>query len=67
MIEFQVNDMTCGHCVGTITAALNSAVPAAKVSIDLPSHSVRVDGAADAGLVERTIREAGYTPQVKSR
>ncbi|HWK70892.1 heavy-metal-associated domain-containing protein [Pollutimonas sp. M17] len=67
MIEFDVQDMTCGHCAGTITAAVQKTAPGATVDIDLASHSVRVDGAADAGLVERTIREAGYTPQLKSR
>ncbi|MFW7340254.1 heavy-metal-associated domain-containing protein [Pollutimonas sp. H1-120] len=67
MIEFEVKDMTCGHCAGTITAAVQKTAPDATIEIDLPSHSVRVDGAADAALVERTIREAGYTPQIKSR
>lgn len=60
---FQVDDMTCGHCAGTITKALQAADAAAKVTIDLARHLVSVDsattGAQALGLV---IREAGYTP-----
>ena len=31
-IEFQVPDMTCGHCVKTITGAVTAAVPARRWS-----------------------------------
>ncbi|HEY9571797.1 MAG TPA: heavy-metal-associated domain-containing protein [Pusillimonas sp.] len=62
MIEFEVKDMTCGHCASTITAAVKQAAPAATVAIDLPSHSVRIDGATDAAAIEQLIRDAGYTP-----
>ena len=62
MIEFQVNDMTCGHCVATITRAVAGVDAVAKVDIDLPSHRVRISAAGDAQLFESAIREAGYTP-----
>lgn len=62
MLVFEVNDMTCGHCVATITNALNHALPGAMVTIDLPSHSVRVSGASDAAAIEAAIRDAGYSP-----
>lgn len=62
MIEFEVKDVTCGHCVATVTKAVGAVAPAAQVQVDLPTHTVRVDGAADAAAVESAIREAGYTP-----
>lgn len=62
MIEFEVKDVTCGHCVATVTKAVAEVAPAAKVAIDLPTHTVRVDGASDAAAIESAIREAGYTP-----
>ncbi len=65
MLEFEVKDMTCGHCVATITKALKEAAPGAEVIIDLPSHSVRVGGAADAAAMESAIRAAGYSPVPK--
>jgi len=59
MFEFEVNDMTCGHCVGAITKALDQAVLGATVEIDLPAHLVRVSGNVDAQAVENVIRDAG--------
>ncbi len=65
MLEFEVQDMTCGHCAATITKALSQAAPGATVLIDLPSHSVRVGGAPDAAAMESAIRAAGYSPALK--
>ncbi|NUZ08523.1 heavy-metal-associated domain-containing protein [Piscinibacter koreensis] len=39
MIAFQVNDMTCGHCVSTITKAVRAVDKQASVSIDLANQS----------------------------
>ena len=61
MISFQVNDMTCGHCVGAITQALQAADPAARVRIDLAAHRVDIEpGGADAARLGEAIRQAGY-------
>ena len=63
MISFEVNDMTCGHCVGSITAAVKAADNGAQVQIDLASHRVEIEpGAATALELSAAIREAGYTP-----
>ena len=63
MIAFEVKDMTCGHCVSTITKALMAADKDAKVQIDLATHLVRVEpAAADAEALADAIKEAGYTP-----
>ena len=63
MITFEVNDMTCGHCVSTITKALKATDKDAKVSIDLASHRVQVEPtSADAEELAEAIQDAGYTP-----
>ena len=63
MIAFQVNDMTCGHCVRTITEAIQNLDKNAKVEIDLARHRVEVEpDAVDARALGVAIREAGYTP-----
>lgn len=63
MIAFEVKDMTCGHCVSTITKAVKAADKDANVQIDLASHRVTIDGAAaDAATLGAAIAEAGYTP-----
>ena len=63
MIAFEVTDMTCGHCVSTITKALKATDQDARVQIDLATHRVQVEPAsADADESAAAIREAGYTP-----
>ena len=63
MIAFEVNDMTCGHCVSSITKALKAVDREATVQIDLAAHRVSVEPArAGADALEAAIREAGYTP-----
>ena len=65
-LQYEVNDMTCGHCVRAITTAVKDVAPDAGVDIDLSTHRVRVDGVSDAGKIEEAIREAGYTPVLES-
>jgi copper chaperone len=60
--EFIVPDMTCGHCVKTITSAVQAVAPAAQVTTDLASHWVSIEG-ADAGEARAAIEEAGYEVQ----
>ena len=60
--QFTVEDMTCGHCVGRITKALHTFDPAARVSIDLATSKVSVDGAAERSDYGYAIRDAGYSP-----
>lgn len=63
MIAFEVNDMTCGHCVSALTQALKAADQNATVQIDLARHRVQVESsAADEQTLAEAIKEAGYTP-----
>ncbi|MFO1288369.1 MAG: heavy-metal-associated domain-containing protein [Rubrivivax sp.] len=66
MIAFEVKDMTCGHCVSTITKALKATDKDARVDIDLARHLVTVEPKeADANELREAIAEAGYTPVEK--
>jgi len=63
MIAFEVTDMTCGHCVSTITKALKATDKDAKVQIDLATHRVQVEpSSSDAHELAEAIKDAGYTP-----
>ncbi|NYT57725.1 heavy-metal-associated domain-containing protein [Alcaligenaceae bacterium] len=62
MLEFEVNDMTCGHCASAITKAVQAAAPNAQLDIKLDTHRVQINGAPDAQAIETAIREAGYSP-----
>ena len=65
MIAFEVKDMTCGHCVSTVTKAVNEVDRSARVQIDLAAHRVEIEsGSVDAKALGEAIREAGYTPVV---
>ena len=63
MISFQVNDMTCGHCIHAIGQALKAEDAAAIVRFDLAADRVDIEpGEADAAALGKAIRDAGYTP-----
>lgn len=63
MITFEVQDMSCGHCVSTITAAVKALDAQARVQIDLASRRVDIEPAsADAAALREAITEAGFTP-----
>ncbi|MCC2955265.1 heavy metal translocating P-type ATPase [Massilia sp. IC2-477] len=66
MYELTVEDMSCGHCVGRVTKAVQGIDADAKVSIDLPTKRVRID--SDAGLDEiaAAIDTAGYPVSARS-
>ena len=62
MKTFQVNDMTCGHCVSAVTKAVKGINAAAYVSVNLATKRLEVDSSAvDARSIESAIAAAGYT------
>lgn len=62
MLKFQVDGMSCDHCVRAVTEAVQSADPDAKVDIDLESKKVAVDSRRESAAIAEAIREAGYEP-----
>jgi len=60
MIELNVKEMTCGHCVGAVTRAVKSVDPSAAVQVDLPSGRVRIEGRSAAGQLIKALDDAGY-------
>ncbi len=65
MIEFNVQDMTCGHCAGRITKAIVDVDANAKVDIKIEGRTVSVESKATKEELAEAIKDAGYTPQVK--
>jgi copper chaperone len=63
MTSFSVNDMTCGHCISSITKAVMAVDPSALVRIDLATQHVEIEPTkVDAADLGAAIKEAGYTP-----
>ena len=64
MLRYQVDDITCGHCVQAITQAVKAVDASADVKVDLATKSVDVTTQAQAEAIAGAIRQAGYTPVV---
>jgi copper chaperone len=59
--ELTLPDMTCGHCVKTITAAVQRLDPQAHVQTDLPTHRVTIDSASvSQAAFEAALADEGY-------
>jgi len=56
----QVQGMTCGHCVSTVTTAVGAVPGVSAVEVDLRSGTVTTTGTADANAVARAVTAAGY-------
>lgn len=62
MTNFIVNNMTCGHCVATVTKAIKQLDPDAEVNVDLASKQVTVESGHSDNEISRILEEAGYKP-----
>ncbi|VVN37923.1 MULTISPECIES: cation transporter [Pseudomonas] len=60
MQVFNVQGMSCGHCVKAITNALQAKDPAASVRVDLAAKEVGVESALTSDQVIEAISEEGY-------
>ena len=62
MQEFQIPNMSCGHCVRAITEAVQALDPAAKVQTDVAKRQVQVDSSAQREALVQQLTHAGYAP-----
>jgi copper chaperone len=60
MIEFEVKNMSCGHCVGAVTKTVKLVDPAADVQVDLAGKKVSVESNEDRLSFAEALTEAGY-------
>lgn len=60
MYELQVEGMTCGGCVRSVTKAVQSVDGNARVDVDLASKKVTVESQTGLDAVKAAISEAGY-------
>jgi copper chaperone len=59
--SFNVQGMSCGHCVSAVTRAVKSVDPAADVKVDLAGGKVEVQSDHDRAEIAKAIAEEGYT------
>ena len=60
MLKLKVAGMSCSGCASSVTRAVAAAAPGAKVSVDLKSGEVAIDGAVSKQAVVAAIEDAGY-------
>lgn len=60
MIELTLPDMTCGHCVKTVTQTVQQLDPSARVTIDLPSHKVVIESTQSPEAIRAALADEGY-------
>jgi len=64
MFQLRVNDMTCGHCVKTITKAVTAMDAEASLEADVETKLVRIDSARPVAELIRALDAAGYPATV---
>jgi len=62
--QFQVPDLSCGHCVAAVTRVLQAVHPLVQVQADPASKAVQVQApaAVSGEQLAAALREAGYPP-----
>ncbi|MDF0733716.1 cation transporter [Pseudomonas entomophila] len=64
MQVFNVQGMTCGHCIKAVTRAVQDQDAAARVEVDLAGRQVRVESGLEAERILVAIREEGYVAEL---
>lgn len=62
MIAFHIAAMSCGHCVRSITEAVQAADPQAQVQADLAAQRVQITSQARPETLAAALTAAGYPP-----
>jgi Cu+-exporting ATPase len=60
MYQLTVDGMSCAHCTGRVTKAVQAIDQGAKVDIDLATKRVSIDSSASLQVLADAIDEAGY-------
>ena len=62
-MEFHIDNMTCGGCAKSVTKAIQSVDPEAKVDIDLGAKVARVTSNSEETAIVAILDDVGYPPR----
>lgn len=65
MKNYRVPDMSCNHCVSTITNAVKGVDPSASITADLDTGLVSIDSGEDARTLQQAMESAGYESEIQ--
>jgi copper chaperone len=60
MLELTLPDMTCQHCVRTVTQTVQQVDAQARLQVDLPTHKVQIESTLPADAFRRALADEGY-------
>lgn len=63
-MQLRIEDMTCGGCAKSVTAAITSVDPNAKVEANPAARTVKVATSASEDQILKVLDQAGYPATV---
>ena len=63
-MELSIENMTCGGCARSVTKAIQSVDPDARVDADPASRAVKLETTATRTAILQGVEEAGYPASV---
>ncbi|MCA8867028.1 MAG: heavy-metal-associated domain-containing protein [Rhodobacteraceae bacterium] len=65
MILLNVPDMSCGHCKSAVENAIKAVDPAAEITVDVDTKTVRIPENIDTAAVLAAMKNAGYPAEIR--
>lgn len=65
MMQFHLDNMTCGGCARSVTAAIKAVDPAASVIADPPARLVKIETSALREKIVAALDNAGFPPRAE--
>ncbi len=62
-MQFQIDNMACGGCARSVTKAIHTVDPQAKVDIDQNLKRITVEAGADQSAVAAVLEDVGFPPR----
>lgn len=59
-MQLRIEDMTCGGCAKSVTAAITSVDPGAKVEANPAARTVKVETSASVDQILKVLDQAAY-------
>ena len=66
MYEYDIPDMSCGHCAASVTKAIKASDPEAVADIDLSTRKAKISSSKDPQSIGAALEDAGYPATNKS-
>lgn len=60
MYQYEIPDMSCSHCVATVTKAIKGIDASAIADVDLIKRIAIIETKADPAVISAALGEAGY-------